>query len=304
MRNAFVNTLVEAAESDRRVALLMAEVGFSVVEPFEKKFPARFFNTGIAEQNLILTAAGMAMDGMRPVAYSMSCFLPSRAFEQIKVSVCYQNAPVTIAAIGAGMSYGEMGPTHHATEESALMRVLPNLTVIFPSDGAELASALRYSINADSPTYISFQKAPSPKLPAHGFEKGKAVRYRKGRDGAIMAVGMAVFEALAAYESLSVKGLDLSVYGIHTVKPLDEVAIMEAGKTENVFVVDEHQNYAGVAGDIASLILESGAGVKRFCDISIKDKFAPKVARYPELLDQSGLSAAKIAETILSAFGK
>ncbi|MDR1133668.1 MAG: hypothetical protein LBL05_05860, partial [Synergistaceae bacterium] len=206
MRNAFVNTLLDAAETDRRVALLMAEVGFSVVEPFEKKFPARFFNTGIAEQNLILTAAGMAMDGMRPVAYSMSCFLPSRAFEQIKVSVCYQNAPVTIAAIGAGMSYGEMGPTHHATEESALMRALPNLTVIFPSDGAELSSALRYSINSNSPAYISFPKAPSPKLPAHDFEKGKAVRYKKGRDGAIIAVGTAVSDALAASGELSAKG--------------------------------------------------------------------------------------------------
>jgi transketolase len=304
MRNAFVNTLLDIAATDPRVALLMAEVGFSVVEPFEKKFPARFFNTGIAEQNLILTAAGMAMDGMRPVAYSMSCFLPSRAFEQIKVSVCYQNVPVTIAAIGAGMSYGEMGPTHHAAEESALMRALPNLTVMFPSDGAELASALRYSINADSPTYISFQKAPSPKLPAHDFETGKAVRYKKGRDGAIIAVGMAVSDALTASETLLSKGIDLSVYGLHTVKPLDGGAIMEACKTENVFVVDEHQNKAGVAGDIAALILESGAKVKRFRDISIKDAFAPKVARYPELLDQFGLSAVKIAETIAAAFEK
>jgi transketolase len=302
MRNAFVNTLLDIAETDRRVALLMAEVGFSVVEPFEKKFPARFFNTGIAEQNLILTAAGMAMDGMRPVAYSMSCFLPSRAFEQIKVSVCYQNVPVTIAAIGAGMSYGEMGPTHHATEESALMRALPNLTVIFPSDGAELASALRYSVNAGSPTYISFRKAPSPKLPAHGFETGKAVRYKKGRDGAIIAVGMTVSDALAASETLLSKGLDLSVYGLHTVKPLDGGAIIEACETENIFVIDEHQSRAGVAGDIAALILESGAGVKRFRDISVKDEFAPKVARYPELLDRFGLSAVKIAETIAAAF--
>jgi transketolase len=304
MRNAFVNTLIDTAETDPRVALLMAEVGFSVVEPFEKKFPARFFNTGIAEQNLILTDAGMAMDGMRPVAYSMSCFLPSRAFEQIKVSVCYQNLPVTIAAIGAGMSYGEMGPTHHATEESALMRVLPNLTVIFPSDGAELAAALRYSINSDSPAYISFQKAPSPKLPAHDFEAGKAVRYKKGRDGAIIAVGMAVSDALAASGSLRDKGLELSVYGLHTVKPLDRCAITEACKTENIFIVDEHQNRAGVAGDIAALILESGAGIKRFRDISIGGGFAPKVARYPELLDQFGLSSAKIAETVDAAFEK
>ncbi|MDR1965482.1 MAG: hypothetical protein LBQ36_02120 [Synergistaceae bacterium] len=302
MRNAFANTLIEMAERDPRVALLMAEVGFSVVEPFEKKFPDRFYNTGIAEQSLILTAAGMAIAGMRPVAYSMSCFLPSRAFEQIKVSVCYQDAPVTIVGIGAGMSYGEMGPTHHATEESALMRALPNMTVIFPSDAGELAEALRWAINSDHPAYVSFRKAPSPKLPEHGFDAMRAVPYRSGKDGAILAVGMSVAEALAAADALAAKGFGLSVWGLHTVKPLDEEAVLAACETENIFVLDEHQGWAGTAGDIASLILESGKRVRRFRDISIRGGFAGKVARYPELIEQFGLDATSVAENIASAF--
>ncbi|MDR3076538.1 MAG: hypothetical protein LBU26_04485 [Synergistaceae bacterium] len=302
MRNAFINTLVELAETDSRVALLMAEVGFSVVEPFEQKFPERFYNTGIAEQNLVLAAAGMAMAGMRPVAYSMSCFLPSRAFEQIKVSVCYQDAPVTLVSQGAGLSYGELGPTHHAAEESALMRSIPNMTVIFPSDPGEFSSALRHAIKSDHPAYIGFQKAPAPKLPEHKFEPGRAVRYKTGRDGTILAVGMTAGDALAASDALSARGLDLGVFGLHTVKPLDADAVMAAAATENVFVVDEHQSAAGTAGDVARAILEGGRGVKRFADISIKDEFPQKVARYSELLDQFGLNASRIAERIENAF--
>jgi transketolase len=298
MRNAFINTLIEMADSDPRIALLMAEVGFSVVEPFERKFPNRFYNTGIAEQNLILAASGMAIAGMRPVAYSMSCFLPSRAFEQIKVSVCYQDVPVTIVAQGMGLSYGELGPTHHATEESALMRSLPNMTVIFPSDPGELSSALKYAIGSNHPAYISFPKAPSPNLPEHGFEECRAVRYRSGRDGTILAVGIAAGDAMAAAEALATQGFDLGVFGLHTVKPLDAEAILDAGATGSVFVVDEHQGHAGVAGDIASLLLSAGIKVNRFEDISIKDEFAPKVARYRELLEQFGLDATRIAERI------
>jgi transketolase len=302
MRNAFINTLTEIAESDHRVALLMAEVGFSVVEPFERKFPERFYNTGIAEQNLILVAAGMAIAGMRPVAYSMSCFLPSRAYEQIKVSVGYQDVPVTIIGQGAGLSYGELGPTHHAAEESALMRSIPKMTVIFPSDPSELSAALRFSINSGHPAYISFPKAPSPKLPEHEFTAGRAVRYRDGRDGTIIAVGLAVGDALAASDALSTKGLDIGVFGLHTVKPLDVEAILAASATENIFVVDEHQSRAGIAGDIASLILARGIRIKRFVDISIQDEFSPKVARYPELLDHFGLGATRIAERIEEVF--
>ena len=155
MRNSFLNAITECARQDERVALLMAEVGFSVVEPFEKEFPNRFYNTGIAEQNLVATSAGMAVAGMRPIAYSMSSFLATRAFEQIKVSVCYQNVPVILISTGSGLSYGEMGSTHHAIEESDILRSLPNLKVAFPSDGYELSETIKYALSQDSPFFIS-----------------------------------------------------------------------------------------------------------------------------------------------------
>jgi transketolase len=302
MRNAFLNTLLEAAENDSCVALLVAEVGFSVVEPFEKKFPDRFYNIGIAEQNLVLVAAGMAIAGMRPVAYSMSAFLPSRAFELIKVSVCYQNLPVTIVSVGSGLSQCDMGPAHTAQEESALMRALPNMTVIFPSDSVDLNGALSYALTANHPVYIAFPKSPPYQLPDHVFNVGKMPCYRIGDDGAIFAVGMSVVNALEASKILESRGLSLSVFGLHTVKPLDRDAILKACAAENIFVVDEHQGWAGTAGDIATIILEAGASPKLFRNISIPDKFPDKVAKYPELIEQFGLSAACITARILDSY--
>jgi transketolase len=297
MRNAFVQSLLSCAQEDSRVALLMAEVGFSVVEPFEKKFPNRFFNTGIAEQNLVTTAAGMAVAGMRPVAYSMSCFLPSRAFEQIKVSLCYQKLPVTLVSVGTGLSYGEMGPTHHAAEESAIMRSLPNMTVIFPSDATDMREALKWATRHDGgPVYISFPKAAAPSLPPHDFAPGKAVKYRSGSDGAILAVGLIADTALRVSDILNDKDIHLSVYGLHTVKPLDETAVTDAARTGNVFVLDEH--YAGMGDAIASMILKQGIPVKRFADFSLPDAFPEKVMRYSEMLDAYGLTEQKIADRI------
>jgi transketolase len=301
MRNAFMQALLSSAEEDSRVVLLMAEVGFSVVEPFEKKFPDRFFNTGIAEQSLVVTAAGMAVAGMRPIAYSMSSFLPTRAFEQIKVSLCYQKLPVTLVSVGTGLSYGEMGPTHHAAEESALMRALPNMTVIFPSDATDLGEAIKWATRHDGgPVYISFPKAPAPALPAHDFIPGKAVKYRTGSDGALFAVGLMADTALKAAELLDEKNIHLSVYGLHTVKPLDETAVTEAAATGSVFVLDEH--YAGTGDAIASSILKQGCPIKRFADFSLPDTFPDKVLRYREMLEEYSLTEGKIADRIAAMY--
>lgn len=298
MRNSFINTMIECAENDNKVALLMAEVGFSVVEPFEKKFPDRFFNTGIAEQDLVLTAAGLALGGMKPVAYSMSAFLASRAFEMIKVSVCYQNLPVVLMSVGSGVSYGEMGSTHHSIEEEAIMKSLPNLTVEFPSDGAELRDTLKYALSQEKPFYISFPKAPDTKLMPHSYEYGKGVKYMDGKDGAIIAVGYSVSNAIKAAESLKEKGIDIAVYGIHSVKPLDKNVIFEAASKKNIFVVDEHQSVGGAASDIAKILLQNKLFPENFVDLSVPDTFVERVSKYNELLDLYSLSAEKITQII------
>lgn len=305
MRNSFVNTMIECAENDKTVALLMAEVGFSVVEPFEKKFPDRFFNTGIAEQNLVLTAAGMALNGMHPVAYSMASFLPSRAFEMIKVSVCYQNLPVVLVSVGSGLTYGEMGSTHHSIEESTIMRSLPNMNVEFPANGKELSETLKYALSSDKPFYISFPKAPDiiPDVP-HSYEYGKGVKYKAGKDGAIIAVGYSVNNALTAANALVENGHDIAVYGIHTVKPLDKQLILDAAKTKNIFVVDEHQTCGGIGSEIAKIILENNIPLECFKEFSVPDTFVDSVSRYNELLDLYNLSAKKIEKNIKMYFKK
>lgn len=305
MRNSFVNTMIECAENDKTVALLMAEVGFSVVEPFEKKFPDRFFNTGIAEQNLVLTAAGMALNGMHPVAYSMASFLPSRAFEMIKASVCYQNLPVVLVSVGSGLTYGEMGSTHHAIEESIIMKSLPNMNVEFPSNGQELKAALKYAISSNKPFYISFPKAPdiTPDVP-HSYEHGKGVKYKDGKDGAIIAVGYSVNNAIAAAKVLTESGIDIAVYGLHTVKPLDKQLIFDAARTKNIFIVDEHQTCGGTGSEIAKIILENNIPLERFKEFSVPDVFVDSVSRYNELLDLYNLSAEKIEKNIRIAIEK
>lgn len=301
MRNAFLQAVLEGAAADARVALLMAETGFSVVEPFQKQFPDRFYNTGIAEQDLVSIAAGMALGGLRPVAYSMSAFLPSRAFEQIKVDVCYQDLPVILVSTGTGLSYGNLGATHHATEEGALMRVLPNLTVFFPACGEELREMFQYALKSEHPTYISMPKAPSPKLPEHGFIPGKPVRYRTGSDGTVFAVGHSVLEALRAAEELEKQGVQVSVYGLHTLKPLEEREICAAAGTGRVFVVEEEQRSAGMGGEIARILLEGGVPVKTFRSFAIPDEFAGPVLSWPEQVEEYGLSGDKLAQGILAA---
>lgn len=304
MRSSFINTMIDCAAKDDRIALLMAEVGFSVVEPFEKAFPDRFYNTGIAEQSLVLTAAGMAMAGMKPVAYSMSSFLASRAFETIKVSVCYQNLPVILISTGTGVSYGEMGSTHHAIEESAIMRSLPNMTVEFPANGAELRDVLNYALSVDKPFYISFPKQPDFQLPEHRCENGKIAEYKDGKDGVILAAGYNVKNALEASEILGGQGYDIGVYGIHTVKPLDVEAILKAGKTGNIFVLDEHQRCGGIGGEIARILLENKAPVNVFKEFSIPDTFVDKVFRYPEILALYHMTTEQIAEDIAMVLKK
>lgn len=300
MRKYFIDTMMECAKKDNRVALLMAESGFSVVEPFEKEFPDRFYNTGIAEQNLVLTAAGLAMSGMKPVAYTMASFLPSRAFEMIKISVCYQNLPVVLVATGSGLSYGPLGSTHHSIEESALMRSLPNMNVLFPSSGKELEEAIKFALSEEKPYYISFPKLPAPEIEERQFEFGKAVKYTCGDKATIFAVGFAVHDAMKAAEVLKQKGIETSVYGLHTVKPIDKEAILEGAKNKRIFVIDEHQSVGGVGSEIAKIILEHGMAIEKFVDLGIPDCFVDKVASYNELKEMYHISAEKIVEKVVN----
>ena len=299
MRNAFVNALIELAEEDEKLVLLMAEVGYGVVEPFQERFPERFFNTGISEQSLVLTAAGMALRGYHPIAYSMSAFLATRAFEMIKNSVCYQNLPVTLVSIGTGLSYGELGSTHHGLEDEALMTVLPNMTVMFPGDAAECRSAIRYAVKSGKPAYIGLEKV---NVKDYGNEIAEnPIKWRKlraGKDGAIIACGTLRKEAMEAAELLSAKGINVSVYGVNIVKPMDCEAIDDACVTSNLFVLDEHYSKGNLAGEIAKYILEEKKDVSSFTDCSVPDAYPDYIYNYGDLKKWAGLTVSNLMSII------
>lgn len=301
MRDVFVNTLIDIAKKDEKLVLLMAEVGFGVVEPFQEQFPDRFYNVGISEQNLILVAAGMALQGYHPVAYSMSSFLATRAFEMIKTSICYQNLPVTLVGIGSGVSYGKMGSTHHATEESALMRVLPNMEVIFPADGDGCKAALEYAIQSDTPTYIGLEKERAQVSDASAtFSKLWKKVYDGGDDAAVIACGTMVNPALQAAYSLKEKGIGVTVYSAQVVKPLDQETIKDACQRKNLLILDEHSKCCGLGAEIAGYVLESGNhnAISNYSVVSIPDEYPEMIKSENTLRTEYGMDPIAIVNRI------
>src|SRR6185437_4851159 len=158
MRNAFADEVTKLGASDSRVVMLSGDIGNRLFDKFKDKCPTRFFNCGVAEQNMMGFAAGLAMSGLRPVVYTITPFVTSRCYEQIKIDVCYQEAPVTIVSVGGGLSYASLGPTHHSCEDIAILRALPNLRIVCPGDAWEVRAALRAAVSQDRPTYIRLAK--------------------------------------------------------------------------------------------------------------------------------------------------
>lgn len=299
MRNIFINTLIDIAKEDDKLVLLMAEVGYGVVEPFERLFPERFYNTGISEQNLVLTAAGLAIQGYHPVAYSMASFLPTRAFEMIKDSICYQNLPVTLVGIGSGASYGEMGTTHHGLEEEALMTSLPNMTVMFPADAGQCKAAVRYALNSEGPAYIGLEKI-NVKDETQEIDDNPLSwkKIRDGSDGTILACGTLKEEAMQAAEILNGKGINVGIYSVNAVKPFDYTAIEDACATSNLFVIDEHYSWGGFAANLAKYILEQKKVIKNFVDFSFPDAHPDCIYHYNGLKKWAGLSVDNFVKVI------
>ncbi len=305
MRTAFIKELTQVAREDDRICLLMAEVGFSVVEGFEAEFPGRFYNTGIAEQDLVNIACGMALRGKKPVAYSMAPFLPSRAFEQIKINVCYQNLPVVLVGVGTGMSYSNMGATHHAPEDLAIMSSLPNMTVLCPCDPVETRHAVRKAFELNAPCYIAIGKTNDPTLHQGeiDFKIGKAIKMTEGSDVAILSTGGITQSALLARERLLQKGLSVKIFSMHTVKPLDGEAIAEAFRCGAVFTLEEHNAASGLGNAVAGFALEAGLTAKHFKRLSIPDCFTETVGGRDYQQRVYGIDGEGVYKTIAKTIG-
>jgi len=259
VKKIFVDTLMGLAERDKRIFLLTGDLGFSVLEGFKKRFPNRFYNMGIAEQNMIGVAAGLAISGKIVFVYSIASFLTMRCLEQIRDDICYHNLAVCLVGVGGGLEYGAMGHTHHSIEDIALMRPLTNMTVIAPGDPGETAMAVRCIAQVKRPVYLRLSKdrgmAINPKI---GFKIGKGVILEEGSDVTIMASGSMLATAKHAAEQLKVKRISVRLISMPTIKPIDrELILQSARKTKAIFTVEEHSVVGGLGSAVGEVLSES-----------------------------------------------
>lgn len=301
MRTAFIETLFELAETDDRITLIVGDLGFGVVTRFMQELPGQFVNAGVAEQNMTGLAAGMALSGKIAFTYSIANFPVLRCLEQIRNDICYHNANVKIVAVGGGMAYGSLGMTHHATEDIAIMRALPNMVVLAPNDPVESRLATRAVVAHDGPCYLRLGRVGEPVVHTSDidFQIGKAIRVREGDDLTLIATGGLLGNALRAAELLSEMSIQARVLSVHTVKPLDAEAVLDAARdTDAIFTIEEHSVIGGLGGAVAELLLEAGARPARFMRIGLNSAFSSKIGDQDYLRNQHGLDAAGMVATI------
>ncbi|NLK43812.1 MAG: transketolase family protein [Tissierellia bacterium] len=294
-RDAYGEALKELGERNENIVVLDADLsGSTKTSVFEKAFPNRFFNVGIAEQNLIGTAAGLAAAGKTPFASSFAMFATGRAFEIIRNSVCYPKLNVKIAATHAGLTVGEDGATHQALEDISIMRSLPNMVVLCPADAIETKQCIFKAAEHDGPVYIRLGRAKVPVIfdENYKFEIGKGVELKAGKDVTIVATGVMVDRALQAGEKLEEEGISARVINISTIKPIDKDIIIKAAKeTRGIITVEEHSIIGGLGSAVAEVVGENHPA--RLIRIGTMDTFGESGDGF-ELLDKYGLNVDNI----------
>lgn len=304
-RDAFAATLESLAESDDRVvAVVNDSIGSSKLGGFEQRFPKQIVNVGIAEQNLVGVAAGLANGGKIPFVAAASCFLTARALEQIKVDLAYSNANVTLCGMSPGVAYGQLGATHHSIEDVAWLRAIANMIVVVPADPAETAQALAAAAEHEGPVFVRVSRMPVPAVygPEYRFELGRAVRVREGDDVTVIANGTMLSRAVQAAERLAADGIEARVVSMPTVKPLDVGEVeAAAAETAGIVTVEEHTIRGGLGGAVAEHVVATGPAPMRI--LGIPDTFAP-TGSAAWLLDHFHLNAEGIRTAALDLVGQ
>ena len=266
---------------------------------FAKKFPDRFFNLGIAEQDLIGTAVGLSTFGKIPFASTFAVFAAGRAYDQIRASVCYPESNVKICATHAGITVGEDGATHQMLEDLSLMRTLPNMTVISTSDDVQTRWAVREIAKYEGPVYLRLCRMATPVIYNEDtkFEIGKAVQIGEGTDASIIATGVTVSEALIAQEKLKEKGIDVRVIDVHTIKPIDKEMIVKCAKeTKKIITVEDHNVIGGLGSAVCEVLSEEYP--TKVEKIGINDRFGTS-GKAEELLKYFGIDSETIIQKLL-----
>ena len=301
MRTAFIQALNELADQDDRVCLIVGDLGFSVIEDFANKHPKQFVNAGVSEQNMIGLAAGMALTGKIVFTYSIGNFGTLRCLEQIRNDVCYHRANVKVVAVGGGLAYGNLGVTHHASEDVAIMRALPNMTVVAPGDPIEARLATRAVVAQDGPCYLRLGKAGEPVVHEKepDFALGRAITLREGDDVTLIASGGMLATADKVTRKLAGQGLGVRLVSMHTVKPIDTDAIARAAReTRYVFTLEEHSVEGGLGGAVAEVMSELDPGHAPLKRIGLRPEFNKTVGDQNYLKAMHGLDEESVLKTI------
>ncbi|MCH8978902.1 MAG: transketolase [Armatimonadetes bacterium] len=300
MRDTFVKRLTELAREDSRIMLVTGDLGFGVLTSYAAELPAQYLNAGVAEQNMTGMATGMAMEGRIVFTYSIANFTILRCLEQLRNDAAYHGASVKAVAIGGGFSYGALGMSHHATEDLAIMRAIPDIDVLAPCCPWEVENITSALAARPGTAYLRLDKSSPGRTDRAGeaFELGKARTLREGTDLTIAAIGGILEEALAAAASLAEDGIECRVIAFHSLSPFDREAVVACcSETGGLLTVEEHQVSGGLAGAVAEASLEAGVTPKVFGRIGLRDTFSSVVGSQQYLRQRYGLDRGSIATT-------
>lgn len=313
MRDAFVRTVCLLAKENKDIYVLVGDIGTFTFDPFRGAFPKRFLNMGIAEANMMGVSAGLALSGKIPFVYTIAPFVTMRCFEQIRVDVCYQNLNVKVVGVGTGLAYSTLGPTHQTVEDIAIMRALPNMTIISPADPLETEKVTRAVVEYQGPVYIRLAKSGEPVIYESDYEYkiGKGVILKDGEDITFIATGVAVYNAIIAADKLSKEGISVRLINMHTLKPLDsEIIIKSANETGAIITIEEHSIIGGLGSGVSEVISEQIPKKILFQRVGLLDTFSRDYGTHEQIQALHKLSpeyivdcAKRLLKTICSSAG-
>lgn len=300
MRTAYLDSLYDLAQKDKRVYALISDNGAIVYDKYRRDLPNQYLNLGISEANMISMAAGMASCGKIPFAYTIGAFLAYRAFEFIRNDVCLQNMNVKIVGTGGGEVYSALGPTHHSTEDLGGLRSLPNLTIVCPASPLEVKKATIAAYQHDGPVYLRLGTNKEQEIydGEYLFQIGKAVVLKDGEDITLIGTGSILKDILDVSDQLEAEGISARIIDMHTIKPIDKENIIKAiDETGAIMTIEDHNIIGGIGSAVAEVIAESGMSVK-FARVGLKDQFSKGYGSYGEIKKLNEIGTENIKDAV------
>jgi len=302
MRKTCLSEIYKLAKQDTRILFFGSDIAEGTLSNFQREMPDRYFMEGVSEANIIGVMSGLAMNGKIPYLNTIAVFLTRRCYEQVLLDAAMHNLKVRLVGSGAGVVYAPLGPTHIAFEDIALMRTIPNMTIVSPCDAEEMKRLMPQTVDYEGPIYIRLGKGGEPvvSLPENPFAIGKAILMRDGGDAFIITTGVVLKLALDASNLLEESGISTGVLHVHTVKPIDRNAVINAAERAKIIItVEEHSAIGGIGSAVAEILAEANfATVKKFAKISLPDVFPSIYGSQESIMESFGVTTEKIVSTI------